>query len=367
MGDSNETIDPRGSRVTTGIGLVAMMCLVSFGLGAAVGAGVARLGGRRGSLPAGLDDREMRQLVMTLAGTQRLTHRFAQDVSQYRDLIHRAISRLGDESSDSPLSKEESRKLISGFLLANESLGRRLNAAEDELKAMATELSTYMYEARTDAMTGLPNRRAFQDQLKHMSQRWREFGQGFSLLMIDVDHFKKLNDRWGHPAGDAVLRHVGQTLRAELRTADMLARYGGEEFTVLLPRADVEEAGQAALRLLRAVASRPVHVESQELRVTISCGVATCLGQESDQRVLHRSDEALYAAKAAGRNCAYWHNGRHVQAIVESLPLAAYPASASGEPSDEDLAHRTVEDFEQLCESLRQQLDEISALDRESL
>jgi len=159
-----------------------------------------------------------------------------------------------------------------------------------------------LHLAMTDSLTGVPNRRALMDQALHvMAQR---SGRPMSLLMIDVDHFKRINDTLGHPAGDEVLRRVTQLLSERLRGGDVIGRYGGEEFCVIAPNTETDGALALAESLREIVAATPIPTEAGEVSITISIGISCC---QSDtvrelKDVLADADTALYAAKDAGRN-----------------------------------------------------------------
>jgi diguanylate cyclase (GGDEF)-like protein len=154
-----------------------------------------------------------------------------------------------------------------------------------------------------DALTGLLNRRAIEQLLDREAQRLLRFNEPFTVLLIDIDHFKRINDRYGHAAGDVVLREVAIRLQAQAREVDRVARYGGEEFCVLLPHTVHEGAWQAAERLREAVCHHPIVWGEDHISVTISMGLA-CASDctETLQSLLKRADEALYEAKAGGRN-----------------------------------------------------------------
>jgi diguanylate cyclase (GGDEF)-like protein len=158
------------------------------------------------------------------------------------------------------------------------------------------------YQSDHDMLTGLLSRRPMEQLLLAESQRQRRFGQSFALLSIDIDHFKKLNDSFGHAAGDLVLKRVAEALRAAARGIDSVARMGGEEFCVLLPGADVAGAECVAARLLDTV--RRLHLpEVGGATVTISIGLAVMESpSEPIQDLQRRLDQALYSAKAAGRD-----------------------------------------------------------------
>jgi diguanylate cyclase (GGDEF)-like protein len=181
------------------------------------------------------------------------------------------------------------------------------------LSIMASFLAGYMVVMRLvgklqhlshhDSLTGLLNRRAIEYLLSREMQRLQRFGEQFSLLIVDIDHFKRINDRLGHAAGDAVLCAVAQTLQAHAREVDRVARYGGEEFCVLLPHTLHEGALQAAERLREAINLVSIPWSDEVIAVTISTGLATADNpDESLEALLHRADQALYRAKAEGRN-----------------------------------------------------------------
>jgi diguanylate cyclase (GGDEF)-like protein/PAS domain S-box-containing protein len=158
--------------------------------------------------------------------------------------------------------------------------------------------------ARTDTLTGLPNRRDFFDEARRELQRRQRAAGPTAVLMLDVDHFKRINDTHGHAAGDAVLAALAGRLAATLRAVDRLARIGGEEFAVLLPDTTPDRAAEVAERLRVAVAAVPVSTpEVGDVPVTVSVGVAACEADDTDvEAALHLADDALYQAKAQGRN-----------------------------------------------------------------
>lgn len=170
---------------------------------------------------------------------------------------------------------------------------RQLQASNLELQKLSS----------TDRLTGLCNRGHWEEALKVEYVRHGRYGHATSLIMFDIDHFKRVNDTYGHQVGDQVIQRVAQVLRGLVRDADIAGRYGGEEFAVLLP--DTDKAGGAILaeRLRQAVEAEVVEHESGPIRFTISLGVAD-LGYPSTehQQLIEWADQALYASKRAGRN-----------------------------------------------------------------
>jgi diguanylate cyclase (GGDEF)-like protein len=158
--------------------------------------------------------------------------------------------------------------------------------------------------ATIDPLTGAYNRRTFHDIAERELARARRAGQPLSIILVDIDHFRPVNEQHGNRAGDEVLRRVADLIRTALRKEDMLVRYGGEEFLVMLPEVPGPGAVVVAGRIRKAVEAEPIQVDEQSLRMTVSVGVSARLdeGPESIENLLARADEALALAKQRGRN-----------------------------------------------------------------
>lgn len=157
--------------------------------------------------------------------------------------------------------------------------------------------------ASTDVLTGLPNRRQLMAAMEREIRRAARTGRPLSLALIDIDHFKRVNDRHGHPSGDAVLCEVAEVLREVTRGGDLLGRFGGEEFAVLMPETGIEQAQWASERLRKAIEGREMRFPGGGSGyVTVSTGVALLGGDEQCDHLVSRADAALYEAKASGRN-----------------------------------------------------------------
>ncbi len=173
-----------------------------------------------------------------------------------------------------------------------------------DLEAAESDKERFRFLANTDPLTGCHNRRALLDELDRELNRARRYHLQLTILMVDLDRFKEVNDTRGHLVGDAVLRKIGDLLRREARTVDLISRYGGEEFTVVLPDTGVEGGVSFAER----IRSRAEHFDFADagdpLRVTVSVGVATFSGGREDtaETMIAKADGALYRAKADGRN-----------------------------------------------------------------
>lgn len=173
---------------------------------------------------------------------------------------------------------------------------------ERQLRAANVQLA---HKAMTDALTGLPNKYALTDALSRDLARADRGGEHVSLIVVDIDHFKRVNDTWGHATGDEVLRGVGGVIRESVRASDVPARYGGEEFVVVLPNTDLEGAAVVAERIRERLEMHRMPGPAGTLQVTASLGVAAVQGpdcRESERVLFERADAALYEAKRSGRN-----------------------------------------------------------------
>lgn len=187
----------------------------------------------------------------------------------------------------------------------NQAFEERLKAARAEIELLRSGLQAIYTESRSDPLTRLVNRRCFDQALQAAVSHAQATGEPLSLLMCDVDHFKAVNDAYGHPIGDDVLRLIASTVKRLVRAQDTAARYGGEEFAVILPDAALPEATNIAKRICEAVADREIIIRSTGQRVgrvTISIGAALLANGEDARGLIERADQCLYRAKREGRN-----------------------------------------------------------------
>lgn len=176
-----------------------------------------------------------------------------------------------------------------------------------ELDAVKEELVGLNALVRTDELTGLFNFRHFQQSIDLEMERTRRSGHAVSLLMLDLDHFKSLNDRWGHECGNLALKQVSRIIENTLRRLDIPCRYGGEEFAIILPDTSLHAAINLADRLRQSIQESTLVFNEETIQVTASVGVDTFAKNDSDDvaRFVARTDAWLYAAKQAGRNCVH--------------------------------------------------------------
>ena len=181
-------------------------------------------------------------------------------------------------------------------------LADRVASMEHEAQGYREHLEEQRQKALVDPLTGLPNRAAWSERLEHEVGQWQQHGNTLLLAMLDLDHFKRINDNYGHLAGDKVLKIIATVLRKRLRGTDFIARFGGEEFVLLLPDTP-QAAGMKLLESLRAaVEACPFHFKGDPVTITASIGISAFRAGEHSDQVLKRADQALYRAKDAGRN-----------------------------------------------------------------
>jgi diguanylate cyclase len=181
-------------------------------------------------------------------------------------------------------------------------LAERVANMEKEAQGYREHLEVQRQKALIDPLTGLPNRAAWSERLDHEVNTWHQRGNSLSLAMLDLDHFKRINDGYGHLAGDKVLKIIANVLRKYLRPNDFIARFGGEEFVLLMPDSALEEALAVGEGLRAAIEACPFHFKGEPVTITMSMGLAQFQPGERSDLALKRADEALYRAKAAGRN-----------------------------------------------------------------
>ncbi|MDD0976566.1 diguanylate cyclase [Pseudomonas fontis] len=181
-------------------------------------------------------------------------------------------------------------------------LAERVANMEQEALGYREHLEEQRQKALIDPLTGLPNRAAWSERLDEEMADWQENGGHLLMAMLDLDHFKRINDNYGHQAGDKVLKIVANVLRKRLRSRDFIARFGGEEFVLLIPQTAIVNGFQLAETLRAAIEACPFHFKGERVTITLSIGITAFRSGERSEVVLKRADEALYRAKHQGRN-----------------------------------------------------------------
>ncbi len=233
-----------------------------------------------------------------------------------KDRLHRDIDGGGDASAgEPPCPVVLEKRLKAGDWLGLVAAGRDEPFSPEEaelfrifaLQGEAALKNALLFEevkslAIRDGLTGLYNNRHFQEVLAHQVELSRRYGWPLSLLFLDIDNFKGINDTWGHPEGDIVLKTLAYFLQAHVRLADVLCRYGGEEFVVLLPQTSWNQAYRLAERLREGIAVTPVPLSHGKIHITVSIGLSCLTPTLSAADLVKNADAALYKAKKAGKN-----------------------------------------------------------------
>jgi diguanylate cyclase len=226
------------------------------------------------------------------------------NAEDYRQTLARNIDQLSS-GNDERVLLEVAKDLLTGAVKAkaqSEALQHNLEATRTEVEQLRQEIEQHRREALTDPLTGLFNRRAMEQLL---AEQMDSSDDSIAMLVLDIDHFKNVNDTYGHAVGDIVLRHVADAIRKYIRGEDIAVRYGGEEFVVLLPRTALPGAMSVAETLRRRVEEMRLVRRHDNLRlepITISIGVARRRAEDDQETFFHRADQALYLSKSSGRN-----------------------------------------------------------------
>jgi diguanylate cyclase len=319
--------------------LVNLLCACAA-LGVGFAAGVWFFGIKTAK-PADQDLGKKKLAAKQAELAKRTAERAAMAASQVADLAQSVATDVGDHTAKmkaisadlAGIDRQSTGANAAVFsamdqmLAANAELQQRLEKAEQQLAVQAAEIKTHESEARTDSLTGLSNRRAFDDELKRRLNEWQRKNTPCTLVLLDIDFFKKFNDTHGHQVGDEVLRQVAKVLAAQCREMDLPCRYGGEEFGVILPATAAAQACIVAERIRVAVEASTTVCDRKSLKVTCSLGISDFASEDDVARLIRRADDALYASKKAGRNCGHWNTG------TKHVPITT-PEDAVQQPSE---------------------------------
>ncbi len=204
-------------------------------------------------------------------------------------------AQYGDEAA---VLLDEIDKVIS----SNNSLRDELSRSRAEITSQQEKINNLQTAVRIDSLTEIANRAALKEQMNVSFENLNRHNDTFSLLMIDIDYFKKINDTYGHVVGDRILKGLSLKLKTNTRVGDFVARYGGEEFAIIVVKAGVEQAKKIAEKLRISVESSKFVIDNQRLAITISLGVAEAIENDGMDDLVKRADKALYVAKKNGRN-----------------------------------------------------------------
>ncbi|MGE8166925.1 diguanylate cyclase [Pseudomonas putida] len=223
----------------------------------------------------------------------------AVDVDSLKHILENRLEGLLTTMDEHQHARDRREQELAGRL---QGLAERVASMEQEALGYREHLEEQRQKALIDPLTGLPNRAAWSERVEREIHDWQAHGGHLAMAILDLDHFKRINDNYGHLAGDKVLKIVADQLRKRLRPRDFMARFGGEEFVLLLPQTSPAMAARAVEALRAAVEACPFHFKGERVVITTSIGLSSFQSDERADQVLKRADTALYSAKKLGRN-----------------------------------------------------------------
>ena len=246
---------------------------------------------------------------MVAAELERIACEVRQSLRKHHSSLDRFKDRVGKLGQDEKSAAwqalcQEAEDMLKPTL----NLASQIADAYEQIRQQSAHLMTFT-ETRTDPLTGAKNRRALDDILATQFGMVNRYGLRFSVVLFDIDHFKQVNDEYGHLRGDQILREVAKLFDATVRETDVVARFGGEEFVIVMPQTDLTGASMVAERVRLAV--------QQQTIVTVSGGVAVAQEGDNAESLIARADACLYSAKTAGRNCVHRHRGEIMESAAE--------------------------------------------------
>tara|TARA_Y100001001_G_scaffold84239_1_gene82464 strand:+ start:147 stop:1625 length:1479 start_codon:yes stop_codon:yes gene_type:complete len=240
-------------------------------------------------------DREIREEIERVG--QRLQE--SDDLQDLKKSVSRHLESIGQAVGRFRTQESERERALSEQL---EAMQEKVAAMEAHSEQMQEQVRKERLRAMTDLLTELPNREAWQERLSFEYNRWQRYSHPLTVGVLDIDLFKRINDSYGHKAGDRVLQLVAREFRERLRTTDFVARFGGEEFVVLFPETEPADASVVVDKLREHVRKLPFHFRGEPVSVTFSAGLAGFIAGDTEESVFDRADRALYQAKDAGRD-----------------------------------------------------------------
>ena len=239
-----------------------------------------------------------------------ITHHVSEtegDLSGHGKNLGDLVDQIGEAHDYNDIKKIVDEMIVEtkALVKSGKRLQTRMKISSDDLRQLHQELEKSQQEAQTDALTSLINRRGLEKRLELERIRARQNNSPFSIIMVDIDYFKKVNDTFGHLVGDSILRSLARMIKDHLRRNDIAARYGGEEFLILLPETDIEGAKAVGQKIRKALSTKEWKLKKNGEsigRITVSMGVALYKFNEPEESLIKRADDALYLAKNNGRD-----------------------------------------------------------------
>jgi len=245
--------------------------------------------------------RKLQDDVMREMNDLETTATTATDINQLKDTVK---SQLGNirQVIDHYQQTDQAQQFLAEQL---QTLGAKIKTMEVEAEKNRTTLEAHRQKALHDPLTELPNREAYNERASIEVQRWQRYGRPLTIAIFDIDHFKRINDTYGHQAGDRVIKVIGRSIAKRLREVDFFCRYGGEEFVALMPETDSATALTVLEKVRDAIANTAFNYKDQPMSITLSVGLTEFRTNDSLESAFERADQALYTAKSSGRNCSH--------------------------------------------------------------
>lgn len=242
--------------------------------------------------------RKLQADVMREMSDLEITADSATDINQLKDTVK---SQLGNirQVIDHYQQTDQTQQMLAEQL---QTLGAKIRTMEVEAEKNRTTLETHRQKALHDPLTELPNREAYNEHASAEVQRWQRYGRPLTIAIFDIDHFKRINDTYGHQAGDRVIKVIGRSIVKRLREVDFFCRYGGEEFVALMPETESATALAVLEKVRDAIANAAFNYKEQPMSITLSVGLTEFKTNDSLESAFERADQALYIAKSNGRN-----------------------------------------------------------------
>jgi len=318
----------------TAIPIELLVCLTAV---AALGyiAGCLRKDKERES--KSLSRREVRRAKMAVEELERIALTVKKSLTSHKSILGKfkdRLRQLPDSEREQEAAIKDLCREVEEVLQPTLQLATKMASAYDEIRQQSSNLLT-ITELRTDPLTGVSNRRGLEEMLDNQLAMTSRYGSTFSLAIFDIDHFKQINDQLGHLIGDQTLQKLAKVVNDCARETDTVGRFGGEEFIVIMPHTDLGGG---------CIFSERARIAVEELMdCTVSGGVTHLLPGDTHDSIIERADQALYTAKAAGRNCVFYHDGRaiHMADIVNLITPAGnaigkQPAEEVESPEEEE-------------------------------